>query len=109
MRKETIISIASFWILPLITFAAGINDPCDVVNIVSSFARVFAYIVFVIAIAAVLYAGLLFIISGGSEQKVTTARNTLIWALIGIAVALFSNYVIEFVQSVVGGNASGSC
>lgn len=88
---------------------AAITDPCQIVHIISSLARVWAYLVFVIAIAAVLYAAFLFLTSAGNEQKVTTARNTLIWALVGIAVALFSNYVIEFVQGIVGGGATGSC
>lgn len=95
--------------LPLMTLASNLGGVCDAAKLVSQFTRVFAYIVFVLAIASILYAGFLFLTAAGNEEKVKSGRSALIWGLIGIAVALFANYAILFVSGIVGGQDYANC
>lgn len=41
-----------------------------------------------VAVVFVMYAGFLFVSSGGSEQKLEIAKKTLFWAIIGLFVAI---------------------
>jgi len=43
-----------------------------------------------IAVIMIIYAAFTFLTAGGSEEKLTTARNTLIYALVGVIVALLA-------------------
>lgn len=106
--KALIVSSVSL-VAPLAAFAGNFSGVCDVAKLVSQFIQVFAFIVFVLAIAAVLYAGFLFLTSGGNEEKVKSGRSALVWGLIGIAVALFASYAIDFVITVVGGTDVRNC
>lgn len=105
--KAALVSSVSL-MAPLAVFA-DLGGVCDVAKLVSQFVQVFAFIVFVLAIAAILYAGFLFLTSGGNEEKVKSGRSALIWGLIGIAVALFATYAIDFVITIVGGTDIRSC
>lgn len=67
----------------------------DIVNIISFVAGAAAVIVIVVS-------GIKFIISRGEPGNVTTARNTLINALIGLAVILLGRALIIFVITRVG-------
>lgn len=58
----------------------------------------------VIAVIIVLWAALLFMTSGGNATKVTTARNTLWYAIIGIALLLLAKGVTSIVQSILSGS-----
>lgn len=88
---------------PLIAFAQ-INNFCDIVRLTVTIARWFGIIVFVVAIIAILYAAFLFLTSGGNPERAGTARNTLVFAVIGIAVALLAVNAQTIVQATVGGN-----
>ncbi len=58
----------------------------------------------VIAVIAVIYAGFLFVTAQGEEKKITDAKRTLIYTLIGVAILLgarvLTDVVINTVKSV---------
>lgn len=58
----------------------------------------------VIAVLVVIYAGFLFVTAGGDEKKISTAKMTLLYAVIGIAILLgaraLSTIIINTVTSV---------
>src|SRR3989338_3293909 len=41
-----------------------------------------------VAVVTIFIAGFMFVFAGGSEQKVTTARKTLMWAILGLVIAV---------------------
>ncbi len=57
----------------------------------------------VISTIIILYAAFLFMTSGGSAEKVTTARKTLLYAIIGITVLLLAKGVTTLIQNVLSG------
>lgn len=80
------------------------GDSCDknkdkIVNIIGDVTRLISYFAGVAAVIMVIVAGFKYITSGGDSAKVTSAKNTLIYALIGIAVAVLAQFIIQFVIS----------
>lgn len=47
-----------------------------------------------IAVGVVIYGGVLFITSSGDPEKVTKARKTLMWAIIGIIIVVLSYAIV---------------
>jgi len=61
--------------------------------------RVFQIIAGVVAIFMMIIAGLRFITSSGSSDGVKSARNTILYAAIGIVIVIISEAIIRFVLS----------
>lgn len=66
----------------------------DIAGMVINLVNWFAWIISVASVVMGLYAGLLFITARGESAQLSTARKTLMYAMIGIAVAVFSFSII---------------
>ena len=108
MKKKLFAVFFVSVITPLLAFA-DLTNVCDIVGLIDKAKNIFAFIVFAFAVIAILYSALLFLTSGGDPEKVAKGRSSLIWGLVGIAVALFASYAIPFVANVVGGTAVSQC
>jgi hypothetical protein len=53
-----------------------------------------------IAVLMYVWAGFLFLTSGGNEKKVNTAKQAVIWTSVGLAVLIISNGLVEVVKSI---------
>jgi small-conductance mechanosensitive channel len=51
----------------------------------------------VIAVVAIIYAGILFLTSGGEAERTTRARSTLIYAIIGIIIIVLAFAIVRWV------------
>lgn len=76
------------------------EDLLDVVGTLTNW--LFAAFVSLAVIFLVL-AGLQFVSSGGDAAKVSEARSKLIWAAVGIVVALASKALVPVIRSMIGG------
>ncbi len=56
----------------------------------------------VAALFFVIYAGIKYIRSGGEEEKIKSARETLTYAIIGLVVILLSFAIINIISAVTG-------
>ena len=56
----------------------------------------------VIVVLMIIISGYMFVTAGGSPEKVTTARNVLMYALIGLAVAVLAKRLIALVAKLAG-------
>lgn len=50
-----------------------------------------------VAVLIVVIAGLQYVISSGDPQKTAKAKNTILYALIGLTIAIFANVIVTFV------------
>ena len=57
-----------------------------------------------VAVIIVIWAAFLFMTSGGSKERVTMARKTLLYAIIGLVILLLATGVTEFIKNVLSGN-----
>lgn len=56
-----------------------------------------AYIAGIAAILIMIIGGIMYILSGGDSAKVSTAKNTVLYALIGLVVVILARTIIVFV------------
>jgi hypothetical protein len=68
--------------------------------------NVFSTIVGVIAVLMIIYGGLRYITSGGDSGKITNAKNTIIYALIGLVVVALAQFIVKFMLSQVTSNTT---
>lgn len=80
--------------LPIISLDYDWNaDPESVVKRVIDYALIF---VGAIALGFVIYGGVLYITSGGDAEKTTKARNTLLYAILGVIVVVISYALVTW-------------
>jgi hypothetical protein len=59
--------------------------------------NIFSIIVGIIAVIMIIVAGLKFITSGGDSGKISSARQTIIYALIGLIIVALAQVIVRFV------------
>lgn len=60
-------------------------------------------IVGLISVIMLVYGGLRYILSGGDSKKVTDAKNTILYAIIGLIISILAYAIVHFVlNSVIG-------
>lgn len=89
--------------------ASGISDPsanCNTVpgeagtkvdNIISLVINIFSLIVGVVSVIMIIIGGLKYITSGGDSGNITGAKNTILYAIIGLVIVALAQVVVRFV------------
>ncbi len=80
----------------------SLRDPLsgsDIENILERIINFLLIIAAPVAVIMAIWAGYLFMTAGGNEEKVKTARKTLMYVVIGVAVLILSKGVISLVVS----------
>lgn len=65
-------------------------------NVLKTVVSVISYFAGVVAVIMIILSGINFMTSNGDPQKITKARNGLIYAAIGIAVAAAAQVIVNF-------------
>lgn len=82
--------------------ARGNGQPAQLVGDGGIFNRITSILLFVVGAVAVImliFGGIRYIVSGGDQANVTAAKNTILYAIIGIIVALLAYAAVKFVTS----------
>lgn len=92
--------------------AKGIDQAGDLfgtTGIFTTISNIMLFIVGAISVIMVVIGGLRYVISGGNTTNVAAAKNTILYAVVGLIVALLAYAIINFVISsfVPGGGFSG--
>lgn len=66
------------------------------------------FIVGVLAIFMMIYGGIRYVLSGGDNGKVKDAKNTILYAIVGLIVAILGYAIVNWVVSVVGSGATST-
>ena len=82
--------------------SGAVTGTTSLVSTIMGLVNWMAWAVGLAAVVMGLYAGILFITAGGDATKVTTARNILLYAIVGIAVAILAFSLVAISQSVFG-------
>lgn len=99
-----------FLLIPAFSSAASsvtVNNPLgsnDVQTIINNIVNAILGVVGLVAVAMIVYAGVLYTISGGEQKKLDTAKSTLTYAIVGLLVALLSYAIVNFIISAVSGS-----
>lgn len=74
------------------------DDAEDRVNeIIELVINIFSLIVGVISVVMIILGGLKYITSGGDTNNVTGAKNTILYAIIGLVVVALAQFIVRFV------------
>lgn len=91
--------------------AKGSDQPADLFGtggIFNTISNVLLFIVGAVAVIMIVIGGLRYVISGGDSANVAAAKNTILYALVGVIVAILAYSVINFViSSFTGGGMNG--
>jgi cytochrome bd-type quinol oxidase subunit 2 len=68
-------------------------------NLVKEVVNVLSVIVGVVAVIMIIVAGLRYITSGGKQESVTGAKNTIMYAVIGLVIVALAQLIVHFVLS----------
>lgn len=74
----------------------------DLVGVIS---RIILWLLGILALVAaiiIIYAGILLVFNGGNEKRVTQAKSTLLWAIIGLVVSIGAFALVNIIQQVLG-------
>lgn len=78
------------------TQGCGANSTA-ITNIVRNVIRIFSYIIGIAAVIALLLAGLKYVTAAGDSNKISSAKSTLVYALIGLVVVALAQFLVNFV------------
>lgn len=59
--------------------------------------NILLFIIGAIAVIMLIIGGIRYTISGGDQSQVTSAKNTILYAIVGIIVAIFAYAIVNFV------------
>lgn len=78
------------------------GDATDINNVVPVIINILSVIIGIVAVIMIIIAGLKYITSGGDSNKTASAKNTLIYALIGLVIVALAQFITNFVLDTVG-------
>ncbi len=93
----------------------GGNANCDVnkkqtenkINtLITNIINIFSVVVGIVAVIMIIYGGFRYIVSGGESGNVTSAKNTIMYAIIGLVIVAFAQFVVKFILGKITGAAN---
>lgn len=95
---------------PAYAFTGGMRDGADsakgiehvtdlfgAAGVFSTVTNVLLFVIGAISVIMIIIGGLRYVVSGGDSSNVTAAKNTILYAIVGLIVALLAYAVINFV------------
>lgn len=73
------------------------NGEDSIASIAHNVVNIFSIIVGVVAIIMIIWGGFRYITSGGDSGRVGSAKNTLIYAIIGLIIVALAQFIVNFV------------
>ena len=90
--------------------AQGNDQPADLFGGDNSIFRrvtnILLFLVGAISVIMLIIGGIRYVISGGDQNQVTSAKNTILYAIIGIIVAFLAYAAVNFVTQALIGNTT---
>ena len=71
-------------------------------GVITQFTSIALYVVGFISVIMLIWGGLRYILSGGDSKKITDAKNTILYALLGLVIAFFAYAIVHFVPNTIG-------
>lgn len=80
--------------------ARGNGQPADLfgaAGVFTSISSLLLYLIGALSVIMIIFGGLRYVVSGGNAASITAARNTIIYAVVGIIIAILAYAMINFV------------
>ena len=76
---------------------AGNKGSTDLSKIAATIVNIFSIIVGIVAVIMIIYGGFKYITSGGDSGNVSGAKNTLIYAIVGLIIVALAQFIVHYV------------
>ena len=76
--------------------------PTDLTVVVKNISNTALTLISVVAVVMLIYGGFRYVVSGGDAKKVTDAKNTILYAIIGLVIAFLALAIVNFVIGTIG-------
>lgn len=75
-------------------------------SIINTVINVFSIVVGAVSVIMIIVGGFRYITSGGNDQSVAGAKNTIIYALIGLVIVVLAQVIVHYVVNRLGNSAT---
>ena len=69
----------------------------DINNIITVFLNLFSVVIGIVAVVMIMVGGFKYITAGGDSSNITSAKHTIIYALIGLVIVAMAQFMVQFV------------
>ena len=73
------------------------NPTTQVNSLITTIINIFSVVVGIVAVIFIIYGGFKYITSGGDSGNVTGAKNTILYAIIGLIIVALAQFIVRFV------------
>jgi ABC-type Fe3+ transport system permease subunit len=93
---------------PQLALAQSTDEACDAIGgcsggesdlqrIIELVVNIFSVIIGIVAVIMIMYGGFKYITSGGDSSQTASAKNTVIYAIIGLVIVALAQFLVHFV------------
>jgi predicted permease len=82
------------------------NGNSSLKTVAARIVNIFSLIVGIVAVIMIIYGGFRYITSGGDSGRVGTAKNTLIYAIIGLIIVALAQFIVHYVLTTTSSSVS---
>lgn len=79
--------------------AQGLARDTDGNSIVTTIINILLWLVVILSVIMLIFGGIKYATSAGSSEKITSAKNTIMYAIIGLIIAVFSWALISWITT----------
>jgi hypothetical protein len=84
------------------------NDLFGSTGIVTTVVNILLFVIGILCVVMIIYGGIRYTISRGEDKEVTGAKNTILYAVVGLVIAIIAYAIVNFVISGLTGNGGTS-
>jgi len=109
IAKSTSASALAGGIRAGVEAARGMDMPTNLLGdggIFTTGVNLFLFVIGAVAVIMIIFGGFKYVISGGDSSAVTSAKNTILYAIIGLIIALLAYAIIDFVLQTITSSTS---
>lgn len=78
----------------------ALGNPQSALNkFITRVVNLFSVVVGIVAVVMIIIGGFRYIVSGGDSSSVTDAKNTILYAIVGLIIVAISQFLVRFVLS----------
>ena len=77
--------------------ATGQSGGTDMEGFIANIINILLFLIGALSVVMIIYGGIRYVISGGDSGQVTSAKNTIMYAVVGLVVAILAYAIVNFV------------
>ena len=77
--------------------SAGTSTPTDANVVIKNVTNIMFFIIGAVSVIMLIYGGIRYTTSGGNANSVTAAKNTIMYSIVGLIIAILAFAVVNFV------------